>query len=110
MFENDYVVTIFQVALYFRTENCSLEYLFKSYAEEIALLESLSTDNPVALKQSLNRFRKTLPPQEPLFNIALLLLDRDPLVVGIAETYFNEVASNKQLRAEVNNRLAYKSC
>ncbi|XP_053205857.1 rho family-interacting cell polarization regulator 1-like isoform X2 [Panonychus citri] len=103
MFENDYVVTIFQVALYFRTENCSLEYLFKSYAEEIALLESLSTDNPVALKQSLNRFRKTLPPQEPLFNIALLLLDRDPLVVGIAETYFNEVASNKQLRVELLN-------
>lgn len=101
LFEDDYVVTIFQVALFFRTENCSLEYLFKSYAEEISLLESLSIDNPVSLKQSLNRFRKNLPPQEPLFNIALLLLDCDPLVVGIAEKYFTEVAQNKSLRSQL---------
>lgn len=101
IYEADLVVTIFQVAMFFRQENSGLEYLFKSYSEEISLIDSLQTENLVHLKKALNSFRKTLPPQEPLFHIALLLLHSDPLVVGIVEAYFTECNKNKSMRSAV---------
>ncbi|RWS13978.1 protein kinase pkn/prk1: effector-like protein [Dinothrombium tinctorium] len=98
-FESDCVVTIFQVGIFFSQENSSLEHLFKSFADEVSLLDSLQSGDAIEVKQALNKFKKTLPPKEPLFNIALLLLDRDPLIARIAETFFLESNRNRSMRS-----------
>ncbi|RWS27301.1 protein FAM65B-like protein [Leptotrombidium deliense] len=100
-FETDCVVTLFQVAIYFSQENSSLDHLFKSFAEEVSLFDSLQSGDAIEVKQSLNKFKKTLPPKEPLFIIALLLLNSDSLIARIAETFFLESNKNKSMRSGV---------
>jgi hypothetical protein len=87
------------VGLFFSKETSSLEHLFKIYAEEVSLLDSIQSGDAIEVKQALNRFKRLLPPKEPLFSISLLLLDNDPLIARIAETYFLESNKNKSMRS-----------
>lgn len=97
-YEPDFVVTSFQLHLFFNRFPLNLEQLFKSFTDEVLLLESLKSGDAIEVKQSLNKYKRILPPKEPLFSISLLLLDRDPLIARIAETYFLECSKIRNLR------------
>lgn len=101
-FESDFVVSLFQLHIFFQTENASLEHLFKSYAQEVQLLHSICSNDAIEIEQSLKQFKRTLPPKEPLNCIVLLLLDSDPLIVRIAEAYFLNAAKNSSMRKAVS--------
>jgi len=104
-FEDDYVVSLFQLAIFFHNENSSLEHMFKSYAHEVQLLNSIQSNDAIEIEQALKQFKKTLPPKEPLYSICLLLLDSDQLIVRIAEQYFLNAAKNKSMRQAILNQL-----
>ncbi|XP_074594283.1 uncharacterized protein LOC141849729 isoform X1 [Brevipalpus obovatus] len=54
LYEPGSLVTIFQVAIFFTQENSGLEYLFRSYAEEISLIDCLQKDHPINLQHANN--------------------------------------------------------
>jgi len=97
-FDSESVVTVFQLNHFFEQETQNLEQLFKSFTEEVTLMESLTSGDAIEVKQSLNRFKRSLPPREALYQTSLLLLDRDALIVRIAETFFLESHKNKSTR------------
>lgn len=102
-YEPDFVVTSFQLHLFFTRFPMNLEQLFRSLTDEVLLLECLKSGDAIEVKQSLNKYKRTLPPMEPLYSISLLLLDRDPLIARIAETYFLESSKIRNLRNFVSN-------
>ena len=101
-FESDFVVSLFQLCIFFQSENSSLEHLFKTYAQEVQLLHSLNSNDAIEIEQSLKQFKRALPPKEPLLSISLLLLDSDELIVRIAESYFLNASKNRSLRSAVS--------
>jgi len=104
-YESNYVVTIFQANFFFKTESSSLDNIFKSYWEEINVLDLIHSQNVIELKKALFKIKKTIPPKEPLFAIALILLNDDAQIVNLATSYFQEASKNKSLRNAVSNHL-----
>lgn len=102
-FEDDFVVSLFQLCIFFHNENSSLEHMFKAYAQEVQLLNSIQSNDVIEIEQALKQFKKTLPPKEPLYSICLLLLDSEQsFIVRIAEQYFLNAAKNKSMRSAVS--------
>ena len=101
-FETDYVVTVLQVRLYLTEEGASVEHLLRAHAQEAQLLHVLCTGDPLAVKGALRKFKRTLPPREPLHALALLLLRPDQLLVSVVQQHFVQAAANNSLRTAVS--------
>ena len=95
-FEPDALITVLQIWAFFRTcpNSADLESLFETFADEIALLDALGSADAVSVKKTLSRLTRspTTILREPLFQVALLLLEEDALVARLAETFFVEFA------------------
>ena len=54
-FESDFVVSLFQLCIFFQSENSSLEHLFKLYSQEVQLLNSLQSNDAIEIEQALKQ-------------------------------------------------------
>ena len=118
-YDSDSILTVFQLHLFFKCDNLSshgngsgatsssksLDHLLQELYNEQTTLLALSSNDAIRVKQCLNRFKKNVPPREPLCHIGLLALqNNDPLIARIAETYFLDARKNKSQRKEVSHR------
>lgn len=112
-YEGDSIITVFQLYLFFKCQRRlsngngkSLDQLLQEYYNEQMILLSLVSNDAIRVKQCLNRYKKNVPPGEPLCQIGLLALqNKDPLIARIAETYFLEARKNKSQRKEVSSSI-----
>ena len=61
-FESDFVVSLFQLCIFFQSENSSLEHLFKLYSQEVQLLNSLQSNDAIEIEQALKQVGGVLKP------------------------------------------------
>lgn len=118
-YDSDSILTVFQLHLFLKCDNPSsqsngssssssspyksLDHLLQELYNEQTTLLALSSNDAIRVKQCLNRFKKNVPPREPLCHIGLLALqNNDPLIARIAETYFLDARKNKSQRKEVS--------
>lgn len=59
-FESDFVVSLFQLCIFFQSENASLEHLFKLYSQEVQLLNSLQSNDAIEIEHALKQVRRLL--------------------------------------------------